>query len=117
MPHAHAVSESAWQSWDADGNLRTLRVDRSFVAGDQPGAPSDSCLWIIDYKTGARRGESADGEAHERWRREQQDFYGPQLAAYGKALMAAGNTPPSVRYALYFPELLELIDWPDENHG
>ncbi len=58
-------------------------------------------------------------EAHDAWRREQQLFYGPQLEAYGRVLAAAGTVPLNagsvllaVRYALYYPELLELIDWP-----
>ena len=112
LPHAGAASESAWQSWDADGNLRTLRVDRSFVAGEQPGRGGESCLWIIDYKTGAQHPESSGTAAYGAWRREQQLFYGPQLEAYGRALVGSGSAPPAVRYALYYPELLELIDWP-----
>ncbi len=105
-PHPGALSEAGWQSWDAAGNLRTLRVDRSFLAGDAPGAPGTHCLWIIDYKTGA-----AAPEAHlrEEWRAEQRALYGPQLQAYGAAVAAAPGTP--LRYGLYFPEPGELLHW------
>ncbi len=108
MPHPGALSEASWQMWDDAGHLRTLRVDRSFLAGDDPESSGRHCLWIVDYKTGAHPPENL-----EVWRAEQQELYGPQLQAYGAALAAAAPGT-AVRYGLYFPELLELVHWAAE---
>ncbi len=104
-PHPRAAAESAWQTWDAEGNLRTLRVDRTFRAGEAPHAPGEDCLWIVDYKTGAEPGLGDRGA----WRAQQQQQFRPQLEAYAAVLTAAAPRP--VRFALYFPELLELVFW------
>ncbi len=112
-PHPGALAESAWQVWDSDGNLRTLRVDRSFRAGDAPALPGDHCLWIIDYKTGA----ASQGDCAA-WLAQQKEQWRGQLEAYGNALTSVRqgpqDKPRSLRYGLYFPELLELVDWPQE---
>ena len=119
-PHPGALAESAWQSWDADGNLRTLRVDRCFLAGEAPGTSSEhylqQYLWIVDYKTGAHPERLADYQTRAAWLAEQKQAWRPQLEAYGAALAAAGGPLPSaggaaLRYGLFFPELLELVSW------
>ena len=115
-PHAGALAESAWQLLDAGLTLRTLRVDRSFYAGNAPGDGGSTHLWIIDYKTGVRLSE-LPGPAHrDNWLAEQRSRYAPQLAAYGTALAAAASGPEArpIRYGLYFPELLHLLSWPAE---
>ncbi len=113
-PHPGALTESAWQSWDAEGNLRTLRIDRSFVAGEAPGQAGGSCLWIVDYKTGAHTGRLANAGERAQWLSEEKAKWRGQLEAYGAALTAASEHPLPVRYALYFPELLEMVYWSRE---
>ncbi len=108
-PHPGALAESSWQQWDSEGNLRTLRVDRSFLAGSEPGEAGDSCLWIVDYKTGARPGDFSSGSDRTDWLVQQKDAYRPQLETYGAALTS--TIPKPLRFALYFPELLELVSW------
>ena len=109
-PHPGALAESTWQAWDEDGNLRTLRVDRSFCAGPTPVETGDQYLWLIDYKTGA----SAPHEEklkHD-WREQQKQQWRGQLEAYGAVLQkAAEQNAAGLRYGLFFPELLELITW------
>ena len=113
-PHPGALAESSWQRWDADGNLRTLRVDRCFVAGNEAGQAGDSCLWIVDYKTGAHPKSFAVDDDRAMWLAQQKDTWRPQLEAYGVVLASATQTPRPLRYALYFPELLELVSWSAE---
>ncbi len=114
-PHPGALAESTWQAWDEDGNLRTLRVDRSFRAGSTPGEPGDRCLWLIDYKTGAYAPEgwhTGDELLKDEWREQQKQQWRGQLEAYGTVLrQASGQGAESLRYGLFFPELLELIRW------
>jgi ATP-dependent helicase/nuclease subunit A len=115
-PHREALAESAWQRWDASGNLRTVRVDRCFRAGNTPGLSGDNCLWIIDYKTGALPETFADENARKMWLSEQQALYSGQLTTYAEFLSAEGNRdkPADIRCGLYFPELLRLVHWPAE---
>ena len=112
-PHAGALTESTWQSWDAEGTLRTLRIDRSFIAGETAGSTGSDCLWVVDYKTGARAGGFSNEEALVTWLAAQRDKWRPQLEAYGAALRNAGTAPKPLRYGLFFPELLEFVSWSD----
>jgi ATP-dependent helicase/nuclease subunit A len=109
-PHPGALAESTWQTWDEDGNLRTLRVDRSFRAGPTPAETGDRYLWLIDYKTGA---SAPQGEvAKHDWREQQKQQWRGQLEAYGAVLQQANEqNVADLRYGLFFPELLELITW------
>ena len=113
-PHPGALAESSWQRWDAEGTLRTLRVDRCFAAGSEPGQAGDSCLWIVDYKTGAHPKSFAADDDRAAWLAQQKDTWRPQLETYGAVLASAAQARRPLRYALYFPELLELVSWPGE---
>ncbi len=109
-PHAEAQTERAWQ-WDDTGTLRSLRVDRSFLAGGQPCTEGENYLWIIDYKTGSHAESFQDDTQREQWLAAQQAQWQPQLEAYGKVLLAALPEPKPLRYGLFFPELLHLRWW------
>ncbi|WP_233580991.1 PD-(D/E)XK nuclease family protein [Acidipila sp. EB88] len=112
QPHAGGASETTWQHWDADGHLRTLRVDRSFLAGETAGSTGEDCLWIVDYKTGSRRPDAfAEDAARATWLTEQKLKWAPQLEAYGAALRHTGSAERPLRYGLYFPELLAFKCW------
>ena len=74
-----------------DGRLRTLIIDRSFVADGQ--------RWVVDYKTSRHEGAGVEAFLErERVR------YAPQLARYAAALGAA-------RQGLYFPMLHGWREW------
>ena len=106
-PHAEASAENAWQSVDAAGAVHTLRVDRSFVAGDTPLAAGSNCVWVVDYKAG----KPGNGQDTDTWLEKQREAWSGQLAAYALALQPATAAVRTVRCGLYFPELRRMIDW------
>ncbi len=108
-PHPGARSEVSWQLWEGEGTLRTIRMDRCFLAGDEPGTLGNSCFWIIDYKTGTHTLANAEDRAA--WVAAQRALYGAQLEAYGLTLAASGSITQPIHYALFFPEINELIAW------
>jgi ATP-dependent helicase/nuclease subunit A len=107
-PHPEAQSEQAWTLWK-DGAARTVRADRTFLAGAEPGSSGTTHLWVVDYKTGP----APSGDIEE-YLAAQQQLYRPQLEAYGAAAVASrSGAPVSLRYALYFPQLQRLQVWQD----
>ncbi len=110
QPHTEAQTERAWH-WDDAGTLRSLRVDRSFLAGEQPCTEGENYLWIIDYKTGSHAESFQDDTQREQWLSAQQAQWQSQLEAYGNALLAALPKPKPLRHGLFFPELLHLRWW------
>jgi hypothetical protein len=98
-----AASEFALVSWDE--SRRSVRLDRVFRGGAEPGAGGSDCLWIVDYKTTELGGRSAEEfVSAERLK------YGPQLEAYAR-VMAAEAGPLGLRLGLYYPMLPRLIWW------
>ncbi len=103
--HTDAQTESSWTGI-VDGNAKTLRIDRSFRAGQEPRSEGTDCLWIIDYKTATHRqvGLPAFLES-ERLQ------YAEQLGSYGRMMRLALGEELSLRLGLYYPLLKELIWW------
>jgi ATP-dependent helicase/nuclease subunit A len=100
-----AQTEVAWSTW-TDAGLRTLRGDRIFRAGPEPGSAGETHLWIIDYKT-SRHGASGmdDFLAQEKAK------YAQQLESYGEVLRKLPGNDLPVRLALYFPLVTRLVWW------
>jgi len=96
--HAEAQSEQTLELGE-----RTLRLDRSFLAGAEAMSFGESHLWIVDFKTGEPGGR--DAEAYFAAERE---AYRPQMETYAAAYADAGRP---VRLALYYPlaSRLELL--------
>jgi ATP-dependent helicase/nuclease subunit A len=113
-PHAQAHTESSRQQWDETGTLRTVRIDRSFFAGSKPGAPGEDTFWIIDYKTGMDRDQLPGDTSVDTWLDYQRELYRDQLATYARFLSGSAGAR-TIHCALYFPELLRLVDWPAGN--
>jgi ATP-dependent exoDNAse (exonuclease V) beta subunit len=109
-PHAQGHTETSRQQWDENGALRTIRIDRWFLAGTEPGSAGDDTLWIIDYKTGVVPGQLPGNTTAEEWLAQQREQHRDQLATYARFLSDAAGVRP-IRCALYFPELLRLIHW------
>ncbi len=106
-PHAQAHTEISWSSWSgAAGGLKTLRGDRIFHAGAEPGSSGDSHVWIVDYKT-----SDPGGRGVEAFLEEERSRYMPQLEAYGQALRKAQPQSRPMRLALYFPLPQRLFYW------
>ncbi len=101
-PHAAAHSEQSLDLlYDHEKNVR---LDRIFVAGAQPLAEGEECLWIIDFKTG-----DPGKRSMEQFFEAEKEKYRPQMETYAKALQLDEQQP--IRLALYYPLVPRLIWW------
>lgn len=73
-----------------DGEVRKLKIDRTFVA--------DGARWIIDYKLA-----DIEGGSREKFLAEQAEKYCEELETYRRVMSALDPRP--IRCALYFPLL------------
>jgi ATP-dependent exoDNAse (exonuclease V) beta subunit len=101
-PHTLAASEQAITSPE----LRSLRADRTFLAGATPLSPGDTHIWIVDFKTAAQ-GSRSDSDFHA----SELAKYQPQLEAYAnvRSQLPDGNLP--IRLGLYYPLVPRLLSW------
>jgi ATP-dependent helicase/nuclease subunit A len=103
-PHASAASERALTM--ASPDARSLRVDRTFIAGDAPLTVGEGCIWIVDFKT-SEQGSRSDAtfEATEI------EKYRAQLEAYAalRQVLPDGGLP--IRLGLFYPLVPRLIHW------
>ena len=103
-PHASAASERALTMALTDA--RSLRVDRTFVAGEAPLAGGEGCIWIVDFKTSEQGSRSdADFEATE------MEKYRAQLEAYAALRRALPDGGLPIRLGLFYPLVPRLIHW------
>jgi ATP-dependent helicase/nuclease subunit A len=104
-------TESSWSAWEdsdsAGSTLHTVRADRIFRAGAEPGSRGETHLWIVDYKTGHLGG----GELNAFLSREKEK-YSPQLASYAEMVRRAHGKTIELRLALYHPLLKQFQWWP-----
>jgi hypothetical protein len=107
---AGAQTEISWSAWAASEGagevVHTLRGDRIFRAGAEPGSIEETYLWIVDYKT-ARHGTSGI----EAFLAEEKEKYARQLGSYGEVLRKLPGNDLPLRLALYFPLLTRLVWW------
>jgi ATP-dependent helicase/nuclease subunit A len=108
--HRESQTESSWTGM-IEGVPRTLRIDRSFIAGPEPllsesSLQGESCLWIIDYKT-ASHGPSAIEEFLDAEKLQ----YAAQLESYAEILKLANGAETQIRLGLYYPFLARLVWW------
>jgi len=89
----------------------SVRLDRMFLAGPEPGATGISHLWIVDFKT-------SDHGAHglEEFLAEQKEIYKPTMQRYANAVRAAYPQAPAIHLALYYPLLLRCTWWAAEEN-
>jgi len=103
-PRATAASERALTMASADA--RSLRVDRTFVAGDAPLSEANQCIWIVDFKTTEQGSRSdADFAASETAK------YRDQLEAYATLRRSLPDGDLPIRLGLYYPLLPKLVQW------
>jgi ATP-dependent helicase/nuclease subunit A len=102
-PQQDAASERALTMAAGAGSLR---VDRTFAAGEAPLSGGSECIWIVDFKT-TEQGSRSDAvfEAGERAK------YSAQLEAYAalRRKMPDGTRP--IRLGLFYPLVPRLIGW------
>jgi ATP-dependent exoDNAse (exonuclease V) beta subunit len=107
-PHDNAASEICW-SGVVDGDLRTVQVDRVFLAGCAPNSSADSASgtawWIIDYKTAHEDGLKPSSALPELRR-----VFAPQIEAYVRILRNLHGADARIFGGLYYPRML-LFDW------
>jgi ATP-dependent exoDNAse (exonuclease V) beta subunit len=103
-PHASAASERALTMASLDA--RSLRVDRTFVAGDAPMSAGEGCIWIVDFKT-SEQGSRSDAvfEATE------MEKYRAQLEAYAALRRSLPDGGLTIRLGLFYPLVPRLIHW------
>ena len=125
-PHPQARTEQALRLGEDDGT-RSLRLDRSFLAGAEPGQTGTGTLWIVDYKTasrGALHGSQSISKARtqptlfdepvpslSQFLAEQRTQYAPQLRNYAHVLSQRQQTPPRIMLALFYPLIPALDTW------
>ena len=97
-PHPQAQSESSLVS---DG--RTIRLDRTFLAGPEPLLTGDTHLWIVDFKTASHAAKDLDA-----FLTRELENYRPQLDRYAAAFDKEGRP---IQLALYYPMLSRLLHW------
>ena len=102
-PRSTAASELSLTS--KRDHAVTLRVDRLFVAGNEPLSEGDRCLWIVDYKTATH---GRNNQAH--FLDDQRSRYAAQLENYAHHLHGLHDTTHTC-VALYFPMLAQLVWW------
>ncbi len=89
--------------------LRSIRVDRMFVAGKDPTSSDTDTLWIVDFKTASHG--AGQVEAFLAKEREQ---YAEQMQLYGDIARIVYSETRNVRLGLYYPLLARFVWWPDE---
>jgi ATP-dependent helicase/nuclease subunit A len=103
-----AASEYAFTTWRE--RRSSFRLDRIFVAGAEPLAAGNDCLWIVDYKT-ATHGR---GVGIETFLAEERIKYAPQMESYARAIGADAGEK-QLRVGLYYPTLPKLLWWKPDN--
>jgi ATP-dependent exoDNAse (exonuclease V) beta subunit len=103
-PHVEAASERALTM--ASPDARSLRVDRTFIAGEAPLSSGKDCIWIVDFKT-SEQGSRSDAafEAAE------VEKYRAQLEAYAALRRALPDGGLPIRLGLFYPLVPRLIHW------
>ena len=87
--------------------LRSIRVDRMFVAGAGPTSPDTDTLWIVDFKTASH----GVGQVEEFLAKEREQ-YAVQMQLYGDIARIVYPETSNMRLGLYYPLLARFIWWP-----
>jgi ATP-dependent exoDNAse (exonuclease V) beta subunit len=104
-PHRQNRTESSWTGM-LGGALTTLRIDRSFLAGDELLSEDGDTLWIVDYKTAAHSGTGLEAFLESELLQ-----YKEQLEKYGRMMRLAHGSDLKVKLGIYYPMLRRLKYW------
>ncbi len=129
-PHDQDFAEVSWTGklFNPSGQAawHTVRPDRCFLAGEQPGSPSHGrAWWIVDYKTTGREiatslprekdNPAYDEEILREFLLRHREQYAPQLNSYAqmlRKLQVQADCPTLVlRLGIYYPLLCRLDHW------
>lgn len=89
--------------------MRSIRVDRMFVAGAIPMTSGTDALWIVDFKTASH----GVGMVEEFLAKERAQ-YTEQMQLYGDIARTVSPESREVRLGLYYPLLSRFVWWPSE---
>lgn len=89
--------------------LRSIRVDRLFVAGPSPTSSDTDTLWIVDFKTASHGADQV-----EEFLAKECEQYAEQMQLYGDIARMVYLETSSVRLGLYYPLMCRLVWWPHE---
>jgi len=89
--------------------LRSIRVDRMFVAGETPTSSDTDTLWIVDFKTASHGADQV-----EEFLAKEREQYAEQMQLYGDIARIVYPETRNVRVGLYYPLLAQLVWWPYE---
>jgi hypothetical protein len=103
-PRSTAASEHALTA--PSPNASSLRVDRTFIAGDAPLSEAASCIWIVDFKT-TEQGSRSDAD----FAASESAKYRAQLEAYATLRRALPGGDLPIRLGLYYPLVPRLLHW------
>jgi ATP-dependent exoDNAse (exonuclease V) beta subunit len=103
-PQAASASESTLTL--AAPDTRSLRVDRTFLGGDEPLSAGQSCIWIVDFKT-AEQGLRSD----ESFEAAEIAKYSAQLETYARIRRTHSDGGLPIRLGLFYPLVPRLIHW------
>ena len=92
--------------------LRSIRVDRLFVAGAVPTSLDTDALWIVDFKTASH----GVGQVEEFLVKEREQ-YAEQMQLYGDIARIVYPETSNVRLGLYYPLLTRFVWWPSETES
>jgi ATP-dependent exoDNAse (exonuclease V) beta subunit len=87
--------------------VRSIRVDRMFVAGAVPTSSDTDMLWIVDFKTTSH----GAGQVEEFLAKEREQ-YSEQMRLYGDIARIVYPQARNVRLGLYYPLLARFAWWP-----
>lgn len=108
-PHPNAASEPQWTGLFGK-ELRLLRPDRLFLAGDAPLTHAETspapAWWLIDYKSAHLAPHFTPDELHDLRRQ-----YAPQLELYGHCLSRLKDQIGSIRLGLFYPAAAQFDHW------